>query len=71
MHELPPGPLIVIANEFFDALPIRQFQRVDPLWRERQVALAAGRLTLGWGPPRPTGDSAHTESETQARLASS
>jgi SAM-dependent MidA family methyltransferase len=53
VHELPPGPLIAIANEFFDALPIRQFQRVDPLWRERHVALAAGRLVLGWGPPRP------------------
>ncbi len=25
IDDLPPGPLIVVANEFFDALPIRQF----------------------------------------------
>lgn len=35
--EIPDGPLIVIANEFFDALPIRQFQRTDGGWAERLV----------------------------------
>ncbi|MCB1352832.1 MAG: SAM-dependent methyltransferase [Rhodobacteraceae bacterium] len=40
VEELPEGPLFVLANEFFDALPIRQFQRTDPLWRERRVGLA-------------------------------
>ena len=34
---LPPGPAIVIANEFFDALPIRQFVRRDGRWMERFV----------------------------------
>jgi NADH dehydrogenase [ubiquinone] 1 alpha subcomplex assembly factor 7 len=34
---LPEGPMIVIANEFFDALPVRQFQRVDRGWCERLV----------------------------------
>ncbi|CAN5325963.1 SAM-dependent methyltransferase [soil metagenome] len=29
------GPLLVIANEFFDALPIRQIVRSDAGWRER------------------------------------
>ena len=28
-EDLPDGPLIVLANEFFDALPIRQVQRAD------------------------------------------
>ena len=37
---VPPGPLLVIANEFFDALPIRQFERIGDTWRERVVALA-------------------------------
>ena len=37
---VPPGPLLVIANEFFDALPIRQFERIDGAWRERVVTLA-------------------------------
>ena len=37
---VPPGPLLVVANEFFDALPIRQFERVGGGWQERVVALA-------------------------------
>jgi NADH dehydrogenase [ubiquinone] 1 alpha subcomplex assembly factor 7 len=31
-------PLIVVANEFFDALPIRQLVRAGDAWRERMVA---------------------------------
>ena len=34
---LPPGPAIVIGNEFLDALPIRQFVRRGPAWMERFV----------------------------------
>lgn len=37
--ELPDQPLIVFANEFFDALPIRQFQRANGMWMERRVGL--------------------------------
>jgi NADH dehydrogenase [ubiquinone] 1 alpha subcomplex assembly factor 7 len=36
---LPDGPLILVANEFLDALPIRQFVRAGDGWRERRVAL--------------------------------
>jgi len=35
--DLPPLPAIFIANEFFDALPIRQFQRMPDGWHERMV----------------------------------
>jgi NADH dehydrogenase [ubiquinone] 1 alpha subcomplex assembly factor 7 len=36
---LPTGrPLLIVANEFFDALPIRQFERTARGWRERMVA---------------------------------
>jgi SAM-dependent MidA family methyltransferase len=38
---LPEGPLIVLANEFFDALPIRQFVRRGAGWTERFVASGA------------------------------
>ncbi|BBD98979.1 methyltransferase [Sphingobium amiense] len=31
------GPLLVVANEFFDALPVRQSIRVGDEWRERVV----------------------------------
>lgn len=32
--EVPPGPMIVLANEFFDALPVRHYVRRDGAWRE-------------------------------------
>jgi SAM-dependent MidA family methyltransferase len=35
------APVIVIANEFFDALPVRQFQFARDGWRERLVAIAS------------------------------
>ena len=53
---LPAGPAIVLANEFFDALPIRQFQRTDALWRERLVGLGGEGLSFVWGVPRPDAD---------------
>jgi len=33
------GPIYCVANEFFDALPIRQFERTSSGWRERFVVL--------------------------------
>lgn len=33
------GPLFILANEFFDALPIRQVVRTARGWRERMVGL--------------------------------
>jgi NADH dehydrogenase [ubiquinone] 1 alpha subcomplex assembly factor 7 len=33
------GPCFIIANEFLDALPIRQFERRGGEWRERMVTL--------------------------------
>jgi NADH dehydrogenase [ubiquinone] 1 alpha subcomplex assembly factor 7 len=35
---LPEAPMILLANEFLDALPIRQFIRRAGGWRERHVA---------------------------------
>ncbi|MEM8788592.1 MAG: SAM-dependent methyltransferase [Pseudomonadota bacterium] len=48
--DLPPGPAIVLANEFFDALPIRQFLRAGAGWRERVVGLTGDALALGLAP---------------------
>jgi len=52
---LPDGPLIVLANEFFDALPIRQFVKTDRGWCERCVAEAAGALAF-MAAPTPLAD---------------
>jgi NADH dehydrogenase [ubiquinone] 1 alpha subcomplex assembly factor 7 len=64
MDDAPPGPAIIIGNEFLDCLPIRQFVRRDGAWRERQVGLnKQGELVFGLSPPvelppdlTPTGD---------------
>ena len=39
LKEVPDGPAILIGNEFLDALPVRQFVRVNGQWRERVVRL--------------------------------
>ena len=38
LDTLPAGPLLLLANEFLDALPIRQFVRRGAGWAERFVA---------------------------------
>ena len=49
--EVPAGPLLLVANEFFDALPVRQFHRTAEGWRERMVGLAPdGTLRLALAP---------------------
>ncbi|WP_321392953.1 class I SAM-dependent methyltransferase [Emcibacter sp.] len=40
------GPLLLVANEFFDALPIRQFQKTDKGWHERLVGLDNKKTSL-------------------------
>jgi SAM-dependent MidA family methyltransferase len=48
-------PIHLIANEFLDALPIRQFVRRDGAWFERQVGLRDGGLVFGLAPaPEPS-----------------
>ncbi|MFN3615699.1 MAG: class I SAM-dependent methyltransferase, partial [Rubrimonas sp.] len=54
IEDVPEGPTILLANEFFDALPVRQFVRRDGRWFERMVGLSDG--ALGWGlGPAPAG----------------
>jgi NADH dehydrogenase [ubiquinone] 1 alpha subcomplex assembly factor 7 len=52
--DLPDGPLLIVANEFLDALPIRQFVRGAVHWSERLLALDDdNRLVLVDGPESP------------------
>lgn len=44
------GPVLVVANEFFDALPIRQFIRKADGWHERQIGLVEGKRAFGLSP---------------------
>jgi NADH dehydrogenase [ubiquinone] 1 alpha subcomplex assembly factor 7 len=36
-EDIPAGPMILLANEFLDALPIRQFVKREAGWMERHV----------------------------------
>jgi SAM-dependent MidA family methyltransferase len=45
-------PLLIVANEFFDALPVRQLIRTAAGWRERRVAWAHPLFVpVAGGPP--------------------
>jgi NADH dehydrogenase [ubiquinone] 1 alpha subcomplex assembly factor 7 len=66
LDEVPDGPVIVLANEFLDALPVRQFLKTPEGWRERLVGLApveessaeAGALRWGLSDALPGRDAA-------------
>jgi SAM-dependent MidA family methyltransferase len=47
------GPILAVANEFFDALPIRQLIATATGWRERLVTLDGDRFVPAAGPPVP------------------
>ncbi|MCP5411568.1 MAG: SAM-dependent methyltransferase [Alphaproteobacteria bacterium] len=53
---LDERPLFLVANEFFDALPLRQYVRTDRGWCERMVTVENDALAFGLAPvpaPRP------------------
>lgn len=51
--DLPEGPLFLVANEFFDALPVRQFVRDGDAWRERVIGVEDEALTFGLSTAAP------------------
>jgi NADH dehydrogenase [ubiquinone] 1 alpha subcomplex assembly factor 7 len=53
VEALPEAPLFLIANEFLDALPIRQFLRGPEGWRERLIGLRDDQLSFGLSAPLP------------------
>lgn len=62
--DLPEAPLFLLANEFFDALPIRQFTREGEGWSETMVGLKDGALALARAPAAPIGALAHRLADT-------
>ncbi|WP_282118990.1 class I SAM-dependent methyltransferase [Ruegeria atlantica] len=50
LTDLPQAPLFLVANEFFDALPVRQFIRDSDGWCERLIGAQDESLTYGLGP---------------------
>ena len=46
--QVPDGPFVLLANEFLDALPIRQFAGTAGVWRERLIDLTTAGDALEW-----------------------
>lgn len=59
------APLFLIANEFFDALPIRQFVRAETHWRERRIGLDQNGLCFGLDSELPQPALSHRLSDTK------
>ena len=48
--DVPKGPVIIIANEFFDALPVNQAVKTELGWHERKIEIdLAGNLDFHLG----------------------
>ncbi|MEL6663618.1 MAG: SAM-dependent methyltransferase [Pseudomonadota bacterium] len=58
LNDVPDGPSIILANEFLDCLPARQFVRDGEAWRERVIGLSeTGDLVFGLAADRsPPGE---------------
>ena len=49
--DVPPGPALILANEFFDALPVHQAVKRERGWHERRIEIDyAGRLAFTIAP---------------------
>jgi NADH dehydrogenase [ubiquinone] 1 alpha subcomplex assembly factor 7 len=58
LEDAPPGPSLIIANEFLDCMPIRQFVRGEDGWHEKLVGLdEADELVFGLSAALPAPDS--------------
>jgi SAM-dependent MidA family methyltransferase len=48
LDEVPPGPSVILANEYFDVLPVHQMVKREAGWHERTVEIGAdGNLAFG------------------------
>lgn len=52
-QDLPEQSLLLLANEFFDALPVHQFERGPKGWHERQIGICDGDLGFVLAAPQP------------------
>jgi SAM-dependent MidA family methyltransferase len=59
IEDVPDGPVIAVANEFVDALPIDQFVKDRDGWHLRMIGLTDGRLNFVVMPDPTPGISAN------------
>jgi len=56
VDELPDAPLFLVANEFFDALPMHQFRKNDSGWQERLITVKDNKLEFTHSRPAQNSD---------------
>ncbi len=58
LEDAPPGPSLIVANEFLDCFPIRQFFRGEDGWHEKLVGIdEADQLMFGLSAALPAPES--------------
>ncbi len=58
LEDAPPGPSLIVGNEFLDCLPIRQFVRGEDGWHEKLVGIDEdNQLVFGLSAALPAPDS--------------
>jgi len=68
LDDAPPGPALIIGNEFLDCMPVRQFFRGEEGWHEKLVGVTeSGKLTFGLSAALPADD--ETEEGTVREIA--
>lgn len=65
LGSVPAGPMILVANEFLDALPIRQFVMTEPGWAERCVDIGPDGLVFTSGDASAAEEAPDMSSATQ------
>jgi NADH dehydrogenase [ubiquinone] 1 alpha subcomplex assembly factor 7 len=65
-EDLPDAPLFLLANEFFDALPIRQFHKEGAHWAEVVVGAKSGALVFGKTAPMDSPALRHRAADTHS-----
>src|SRR5436309_9749768 len=54
LDEIPPGPCVILANEYFDVLPVHQMVKRETGWHERTVEIDNNEGLVFAHTPEPT-----------------
>ena len=50
LEDAAPAPLLLVANEFLDALPANQYTHIDNAWHQRYVTWENNAFAFSWKP---------------------
>lgn len=53
VNDIPDGSLFLIANEFFDCMPVRQYRKTEAGWQEQMIGAEHGELGFVLGAALP------------------